>query len=70
MTDNPFQLPDSPKNAFMLLKWLIFEPVQLIKFEKTISKKEKILWILKSYPLIILLTLICYLLFQSFLQKH
>jgi uncharacterized protein len=65
MTDNPFQLPDTPKNSFMLLKWLIFEPIQFEEFQETLSKKERILWILKVYTLIILLTLACYFFFEA-----
>jgi hypothetical protein len=35
---NPFNKPTTPKNSLQLLQWLIFEPVLLEQYEKTLTK--------------------------------
>jgi len=60
-TDNPFYSPEHPKNSWELLKWLIFEPNRLEQLDKTLSKKEKLLWFLKAYSWIVLISLLFHL---------
>jgi len=55
-----FQMPTEPKNGLDLLRWFIFEPVLLKQFEKTLSKKETLCWLLKAYSYIIILSVVLY----------
>jgi len=62
---NPFDKPTTPKNSLQLLQWLIFEPVLLERYEKTLNK-IRTLWILLKailvnfFIIIIPLTLVLY----------
>jgi len=62
---NPFDKPTTPKNSLQFLQWLIFEPVLLERYEKTLSK-IRTLWILLKaiivnfFIIIIPLTLVLY----------
>jgi len=62
---NPFAKPIEPKNSFDLFKWLVFEPLLLERFEKTLTRAEKYRLILKNifvnfFIIIIPLTIILY----------
>ena len=46
---DPYYKPIKPKNSLELLRWVIFEPLRIKKFEETLSKKEQILYFLKTY---------------------
>lgn len=56
----PFQIPPIPENGFDLVKLIIFEPIFLINFSNTLSKKESLYWLFKTYLLVILITLLLY----------
>ncbi|MCK5720077.1 MAG: hypothetical protein KAH84_09055, partial [Thiomargarita sp.] len=49
--NNPFYKPTTPKNSFELLKWLIFEPVLLGRYEKSLTKIQT-LWIVFKFVMI------------------
>jgi hypothetical protein len=40
MPNTRFPMPAAPKNGLDLLRWLIFEPILLQRFEKKLTKKE------------------------------
>ena len=58
--NNPYQRPEMPKNSLTLLKWVVFDPLLLDKYDKTLSIREKTLSILKAYQWVVLLSLILY----------
>jgi len=60
-SQNPFKPRETPRNSLELLRWLVFEPDILKRYEKTISKKRQLLWIATSYPWVVLLTVAIYL---------
>ena len=60
-----FQMPTEPRNGLDLLRWIIFEPVLLQRFEKTLSKKDIPRWLLKVYLYIIVISAALYLLSLS-----
>lgn len=49
MSNNPFFPPAVPRSALELLRWGLFEIVHLEKFGQTLSKKQALLWLLRSY---------------------
>jgi len=62
---NPFHKPTTPKNSLQLLQWLIFEPVLLERYEKTLSKSQTTIMTLNAvivnfFIVIIPLTLVFY----------
>lgn len=62
---NPFYKPTTPKNSLQLLQWLIFEPVLLERYEKTLTKTQTAIIVLKAFivnffVVIIPLTLMLY----------
>jgi hypothetical protein len=65
MPNNPFEKPTTPKNRLQLLQWLIFEPVLLANYEKTLDIKKQKKVVLNSIVtnvlvVIIPLTLVIY----------
>ncbi|MGE0086098.1 MAG: hypothetical protein AB7S75_16955 [Desulfococcaceae bacterium] len=48
-----------------LVRWLIFEPNLLEKFSRTLSRKASVIWFLKTFPWIILLTVTLYFFFSA-----
>ena len=58
--NNPYQRPEIPKNSLTLLRWVVFEPLLLDKYEKTLTIRGKALSILKTYQWVVLLALILY----------
>jgi len=61
MDNNVFNPPKQPRNSLELLKWLIFEPVLLKNYEKTLDKKQTVIF-LKAYAWISLIALGIYIL--------
>jgi AAA+ ATPase superfamily predicted ATPase len=45
-----------PRSRRQFFSWLIYEPILFRKYEKTLTKKQKVVEFLKSYPWIILFT--------------
>lgn len=60
-SQNPFKPRETPRNSLELLRWLLFEPIILERYEETISKKKRLVWIVKSCPWIILMAVVMYL---------
>lgn len=62
---NLFDKPTIPKNSLQLLQWLIFEPILLKQYEKTLDKTQTVITALKAvivnfFIVIIPLTLVFY----------
>ncbi len=62
---NPFSKPSQPKNSLTLFHWLLFEPLLLERYERTLSKLQAIGISLKAisinfFVFIIPLTLLLY----------
>lgn len=56
--NSPFLMPSEPKSGLDLLRWTFFEPVLLDKFARKLTRKESLLWMLRTYPWVILLSII------------
>jgi len=42
------------KNSWELFKWIFTEPIKIKKFSDSLSKKETLIWVLKTYTYIII----------------
>ena len=60
--DSVFHKPDKPKNSLQLISWAIFEPLLLQRYSKTLSRKQGFVELLKTYPWLILIATLVYLL--------
>lgn len=65
-----FEPPLQPKNGFELLKWGFFEPVLLVRFEKTISRIESIKWFIKAYFLFVVIIVPLILILRTFIVSY
>jgi hypothetical protein len=67
---NPFDKPTTPKNSFTLFYWLLFEPVLLRRYARTLFGKEARIIALKAILItflvfVIPLTLLLYVVFVT-----
>jgi AAA+ ATPase superfamily predicted ATPase len=61
-SDLIFTRPNQPKNSWQLLLWFIFEPKLLREYDEALNREQRKVILLKSYPLVILICTLVYLL--------
>ena len=61
-SDSVFHKPDKPRNSLQLISWAIFEPLLLRRYSKSLSRKRGVVELLKTYPWLILISTLVYLL--------
>lgn len=64
MENNPFQRKEKPDSAWELFRWMFFEPELLVKYSDSLTRKETIIPLLKSYVYIVILTVLLYTIFS------
>lgn len=62
---DPHYFNTTPKNSCELLKWGFSEPSKLNAFSKKLSKKRSILWFLKIYGLVVVISTLLYVMIKS-----
>ena len=60
-TPSFYKRPDRPKTTLTLLSWLIFEPMLLERFDRQLTRKTRMAWLVKGGGWIVFFSLMIYL---------